>query len=189
MANRTEIVCLCEGTRGGSVDAVFINRVIRDLKPSWIRETSSNFIRIEPQGGRKMLIAAMPSELKRCLAQGGHTTLMVWADMDDDMANGEQLKSEFWKYSKAAGITQEQFDQVVFIFAKDRLENWIEYLLHGSTNENIEGARANNNREVREAAATLAKRCRQNQPEPALPESLQWSCRNWKQLVERMKNS
>ena len=37
MANRTQIVCLHEGEKGRSIDPVFINALLRDLEPSWIR--------------------------------------------------------------------------------------------------------------------------------------------------------
>lgn len=68
MANRTAIVCLCEGKRGGaeknnrtSIDLVFINTLIRTLKPRWINPQGSNFIDIRPHGGRKQLIEAVPN--------------------------------------------------------------------------------------------------------------------------------
>ena len=85
MASRTELVCMCEGEKGASIDSVLINRLIRSLKPTWIRKQGSNFVVILPKGGRKSLIAAVPAELRRCLNQGASTTLMVWADLDDDM--------------------------------------------------------------------------------------------------------
>lgn len=189
MASRTEIICLHEGEKGRSIDPVFINRLIRSLKPSWIRQSSSNMIRFFPKGGRKTLIAAMPAALKECLAQGAQVSLMVWADMDHDMADGNELRAEFWNHAQLDGITKDQFDQVVFIFAKDRLENWIEYLNEGSTDESKEGPRVKDNRLVRDAAEKLAKRCQQMQSDPPLPSSLQWSCRNWRKLVDRMRNT
>lgn len=189
MASRTEIICLHEGEKGRSIDPVFINRLIRSLKPAWIKQAGSNMVRLIPKGGRSSLIDEMPAELTKCLSQGGQTTLMVWADMDHDMADGDKLKAEFWKQAELAGITQEQFDQVVFIFAKDRLENWIQYLNEGSTDEAKEGPRVKDNRLVAEAARKLAKRCQQTQVAPPLPPSLQWSCRNWRKLVDRMRTS
>jgi len=33
------------------------------------------------------------------------------------------------------------FDKAVFIFPKDRIENWIQYLSTGVTDENTEGPR------------------------------------------------
>ena len=187
MANRTQIVCLHEGEKGRSIDPVFITRLINDLKPSWIRPfKGSNKLRTVDCGGRKQLIQSMPTELKTCLDMGGQTTLMVWADLDHDMVDGEQLKQEFWKVAQDQDVTREQFDTVVFVFAKDRLENWIEYLNQGSTDETKEGPRIKHNREARDAATKLADRCRQDQTDPPLPESLEWSCRNWRSLVKRM---
>jgi hypothetical protein len=186
MASRTQIVCLHEGTKGSSVDPVFINRLIKSLNPSWLRNTGSNRIRLVPKGGRASLIEEMPVELKACLSQGGHTTLMVFADVDDDMSNCDSLKNEFWRVAKSKEITKEQFDQVVLIFAKDRIENWIEYLNTGRTDESEEGPRVKHAREATEAAKTLATRCRDNLTEPPLPPSLLWSCRNWRELSERM---
>lgn len=84
------------------------------------------------------MIATMPAELRSCLSMGGDTTLMVWADLDHDMETGEDLREQFWAAAEAAGIQREEFEQVVFVFAKDRLENWIEFLLKGN-DRRIEG--------------------------------------------------
>ncbi len=188
MASRTQIVCLHEGEKGRSIDPVFINRLLRTLKPAWIRPfRGGNVVRLVPKGSRTRLIEEMPNELRVCLSRGGHTTLMVWADLDDDMADGDPLKEKFWQSAQSGNITQEQFDQVVFVFAKDRLENWIQYLNEGSTNENEEGPRIKHNRTVAEAAKKLGQRCQQGGNSPSLPPSLEWSCKNWQQLVDRMK--
>ncbi len=187
MANRTQIVCLHEGKKGPSIDPIFINRLIKSLDPSWIRPfKGSNRLRAIDCGGRKSLIERMPQELKACLSQGGNTTLMVWADVDDDMLHCEELKNKFWQQAQTAGITTQQFDQVVFVFAKDRLENWIQYLNSGGTDENVEGPRVKHDREVTTAAKKLASRCQANQVDPPLPPSLQWSCKNWHALSQRM---
>ena len=114
---------------------------------------------------------------------------MVWADVDDDLVDGDQLKAAFWKEAKANGITESEFATVVFVFAKDRLENWIQFLVDGATDESNEGPRVKHNRVVADAAKTLAQRCRQQTTQPPLPPSLEWSCRNWRQLVDRMKNA
>jgi hypothetical protein len=189
VASRTQIVCLHEGKRGRSIDPIFINTLLRTLKPAWIRPwTGNNMIRTIPCGGRSDLIAKMPTELLSCLTMGGNTTLMVWADLDDDMADGDQLKAKFWTVAQQAKILNDQFDQVVFVFAKDRIENWIEFLLTGTTDESNEGPRQKHDRPVADAAKLLAKRCASGAPEPKLPPSLAWSCRNWRTLVERMKN-
>lgn len=188
MASRTELVCMCEGEQGRSIDQVFINKLIRSLKPMWIRkQKGSNFVTIEPQGGRKSLIGAVPAELRRCLNQGASTTLMVWADLDDNMDNGDQLVEEFKKAALAEGISEDEFKNVVFIFAKDRLENWIEFLETGSTDENVEGTRVKHGRRVRDAAKSLADRCKKKQNDPPFPPSLVWSCKNWHRLVKKMQ--
>ena len=119
---------------------------------------------------------------------GGDTTLMVWADLDDDMDYGEQLRAKFWTDAKQAGITEQQFEQIVFVFAKDRLENWIEFLLTGQTDESKEGPRQKHDRLVADAAKALAKRCESGAVEPEFPPSLAWSCQNWRKLVERMRH-
>ena len=189
MANRTQIVCLHEGKKGRSIDPIFINKLLRTLKPVWIRPFSgSNLIRPIDCGGRTELIERMPNELRSCLSYGGHTTLMVWADLDHDMADGDALKEQFWIASNSKGITREQFDQVVFIFAKDRLENWIEFLNVGTTDEHNEGPRVNNDKQVADAARELAHRCMNEKGTPPLsPPSLIWSCSNWRELVARMR--
>lgn len=187
MASRTQIVCLCEGEKGKSDDGVFINRLIRSLKPGWIRPEGSNIVRIISCGGRKALVERMPAELRSCLNAGSDTTLMVWADCDDDCRNGEALKAIFWREAERQGVTQAQFDRVVFIFAKDRLENWVEFLQTGHTDESKEGPRVKHDREVAEAAKSLASMCRSGKPVNDMPSSLQWSCKNWRALVDRMK--
>jgi len=189
MASRTQIVCLHEGEKGRSIDPVFINALIKTLKPRWIRPfKGSNLLRPVDCGGRKELIARTPGELKSCLAQGGKTTLMVWADIDHDMKDGNELKEKFWKTAQANGVAREEFEKIVFIFAKDRLENWIEFLNDGDTDENIEGRREKRGRKVRAAAKTLGDRCLRGQAVPPLPPSLMWSCENWHRLTELMKD-
>ncbi len=132
------------------------------------------------------MISRMPVELKLCLDKGGDTTLMVWADVDDNMADCEALKEEFWRAAQAAGITREQFDTVVFAFARDRIENWIEFLNTGTTDESREGPRVKHGKEAADAAKTLAAKCLSGAPIPAIPPSLEWSCKNWRKLKERM---
>lgn len=129
----------------------------------------------------------MPAELKNCLAAGGNTTLMVWGDCDDNCADADALKNAFWTEAERQGMTREQFDSVVFIFAKDRLENWIQFLQTESTDESVEGPRVNHNRIVAEAAKKLAELCKAGKPVEGMPPSLQWSCRNWRALVQRMR--
>lgn len=188
MASRTQIVCLCEGIKGESIDEVFINKLIKCLDPSWLRPwRGSNTIRLVPCGGRAAVIARMPSELRNCLAAGGNTTLMVWADLDDNRDNGDALKADFWQEAQRMGISRDDFDGAVFIFAKDRLENWIEFLHTGNTDESKEGPRVKHNRAVADAAKKLADFCKTGKPVDDMPPSLQWSCKNWRSLVERMK--
>jgi len=188
VANRTQIVCLCEGVKGASIDEVFINTLIKRLSPSWLRPSSgSNTIRIVPCGGRNALIEKMPSELRVCLTAGADTTLMVWGDCDDNCANGDELKVKFQKEADRNGITKEQFDHVVFIFAKDRLENWIEFLETGKTDETNEGPRVRYNRNAAQAAKKLADICKGGNPVDDMPPSLQWSCKNWRAFSDRMK--
>ncbi|XZE19836.1 hypothetical protein SH449x_005166 [Pirellulaceae bacterium SH449] len=129
----------------------------------------------------------MPRQLRACLNAGADTTLIVWADVDDDKEDCDQLREEFWKAAQSFGISEEEFSKVVFAFAKDRLENWIQFLNTGSTDESTEGPRVKHNREVAVAARKLATRCMKQLQDPPLPPSLLWSCSNWKRLVERMK--
>lgn len=187
MPNRTQIVCLCEGQKGASIDEVFINKLIKCLAPTWLRREGSNTIRLVPCGSRADVIARMPTELRGCLAAGGNTTLMVWADLDDDRADGDELMADFWQEAQRNKISHDDFGLIVFAFAKDRIENWIEFLLKGSTNESAEGPRVKNNREVADAAKQLAEHCRAGKPVDSMPPSLQWSCKNWRALAERMK--
>lgn len=141
------------------------------------------------KGTRSELIKATPGELAFCLTQGANTTLMVWADVDDDMADCNALKEAFWKEAQSQRIGKEQFAQIVFAFAKDRMENWIEFLNTGNTDESIEGPRLGHNQDATKAADRLATLCRNSASIVNIPPSLEWSCRNWHSLVARMKTS
>lgn len=187
MANRTQIVCLHEGKQGRSIDPLFIRALIKKLDPAWIRPwPGNNVIRTVACGGRSTLIANTPKELKAADEAGGNTTLMVWADVDDDMESPEKLKDAFWAAAKAEGISADQFARVVFAFSEDRLENWVEFLNSGSTNEAKEGPRVRDSEAVN-AARKLAELCASGVSIPNLPPSLEWSCRNWRALVARMR--
>jgi hypothetical protein len=190
VASRTQIVCLCEGAKGASIDEVFINKLIKCLDPNWLRPWGgSNAIRLVPCGNRAALIAKVPAELRNCLDAGADTTLMVWSDLDDDRDNGDALKADFWQEAQRNGISKDGFNRIVFIFAKDRLENWIEFLETGKTDESIEGPRVKHNRAAADAAKKLAEFCKAGKPADGMPPSLQWSCRNWRALAERMRRS
>jgi len=187
VASRTQIVCLHEGRLGHSIDPVFILKLLKELGPAWIRPwKGSNIVRPVDCGSRSELIAKMPDELQTCIAMGADTTLMVWADLDDDMDNGDQLRRKFYEKAKQNGIADDDFDRVVFVFAKDRLENWIEFLLTGSTDEAQEGPRVKDGKRAAAAAKTLAQICKGQLKRDQIPPSLNWSCQNWRRLVERM---
>lgn len=161
---------------------------MRNLKPTWIRPWGgSNIVRLEACGGRSHLIEAVPDNLRKILEAGGSTTLMVWADLDHDMPNGETLKNEFWIKAEQKGITRQDFDQIVFVFPKDRIENWIQFLNTGITNESEEGPRLRHDRLAADAAVLLANHCLRGAPIQNIPPSLEWSCRNWRSLVARMR--
>lgn len=188
MASRTQIVCLHEGRLGHSIDPVFIRTLLKELDPAWIRPwKGSNIVRPVDCGGRTNLIARMPEELQSCLAMGADTTLMVWADLDDDMDDGNQLREKFCEKARQNGIAHDDFDKVVFVFAKDRLENWIEFLITGSTDEAQEGGRVKDGKLVAAAARKLAQICKGQLQGVQLPPSLSWSCQNWRRLVARMR--
>jgi hypothetical protein len=124
-------------------------------------------------------------ELKQTISGGSKTTLMVWADLDHDMADGDVLKNEFWVIAQGQNVSRSQFEQVVFVFAKDRIENWIEFLNTGITNEAQEGPRVRHDRQAADAAKILADHCLKGAPIPNIPPSLSWSCRNWRELANR----
>jgi len=119
---------------------------------------------------------------------GADTTLMVWADADDDRDDCEQLKSAFWKTAKEAGITSEQFEGVVFAIAKDRIENWIQFLRTGTTDESMEGPRIKHGRELADAARLLGAKCLSGAPIKDIPKSLEWSCENWRKFKHTHKS-
>ncbi|MDR2394454.1 MAG: hypothetical protein LBD93_09930 [Treponema sp.] len=186
MSKRIQIVCIHEGKKGVSIDPVFANSFLKAYVPEWIRPWTTGVVRFVSYGGKSELRDAFPHELKHCVTSGGNTTLIVLADIDD-LENGDQLKQKYWETAQTAGISKETFDKVVFIFSKDRIENWIEFLTTGATDENKEGLRVRDNAIVRDAARTLAKKCRSGQTSEPFPPSLEWSCRNWRTLVKRIQ--
>jgi hypothetical protein len=187
VANRTQIVCLHEGKKGRSIDPLFIRALIKKLNPSWIRPWGgNNVIRTVDYGGRSTLIASIAKELKAADQAGANTTLIVWADLDHDMQSPEDLVQAFREYARTEGITENQFNRVVFAFAKDRMENWVEFLNSGNTDESREGPRVKDIEAVK-AARKLADLCLQGAPIPGIPPSLEWSCYNWRNLVQRMR--
>jgi len=187
VANRTQIVCLHEGKKGRSIDPLFIRALIKKLDPAWIRPwPGSNAIRTVDCGGRSTLIATLPKELRTANQAGAQTALIVWADVDDNMESPEELKRAFREAAQRDGISEDDFGRVVFAFAEDRMENWIEFLNSGTTDESREAPRVKDVEAVN-AARRLAELCLRGAPIPSIPPSLEWSCRNWRTLVERMR--
>ena len=128
---------------------------MKSLRPDWLRPwTGSNVIRLDPCGGRKELAEKLPAELRSCLAAGGHTTLMVWADCDDNCADPDGAQGIVLEQAQDRRSPRSSSTAVVFIFAKDRIENWVEFLTTGNTDESKEGPRVKHNREAAEAART-----------------------------------
>ena len=187
MANRTQIVCLHEGKKGRSIDPLFIRALIKKLNPAWIRPwPGNNVIRTVDCGGRSTLMASVAKELKAANEAGADTTLIVWADLDDNMETPEMLKQAFREAAQRDRITQNEFNRVVFAFAKDRLENWVEFLNSGATDESREGPRVKDIDAVK-AARKLADLCLRGASISNIPPSLEWSCRNWWDLVNRLR--
>jgi hypothetical protein len=187
VANRTQIVCLHEGKKGRSIDPLFIRTLIKKLDPAWIRPwPGNNVIRTVDCEGRSSLIAKLPAEIKAAEQAGGTTTVMVWADVDDRMKSPDALKAAFWAAAQNAGISSDQFNRVVFAFAEDRLENWVEFLNTGASDESKEGPRVKDPEAVK-AARVLADKCSSGAAIPNVPASLDWSCKNWRALVDRMR--
>ena len=189
MSKRTQIVCIHEGTRGASIDPVFVNSFFKAYNPEWIRPWGTSKIRLVPKGGKTELQAEFPKELKNVLRAGADTTLVVFADIDEKIETGDELRELYWKKAQENDISRDDFDKVVFIFSKDRIENWIQFLQTGNTDESVEGPRINNNSEARDAAQKLAEMCLSGKSTFPFPPSLQWSCKNWHQLLNRMKNN
>jgi len=199
MPKRTEIVCIHEGKEGHSIDPIFINAFINAYhNTNWVRKTGSNLVRCIDCGDQLGVLNRFPIELRACMEAGANTTLVVFTDLDDDCENGDERKKEYWEKTDQtlrdvnSQKRKEWFDHAVFIFPKDRIENWIQFLLDGATDEHTEGPRlkknpTGNNR-VRVAARKLAKLCQRAERPPAeFPPSLLWSCKSWKTLVHRMQ--
>jgi hypothetical protein len=188
MLKRTQIICMHEGRKGQSIDPVFANAFLKEYDPEWLRPFATGKARFIACGGKAELQQRFPQELKNCNSMGSDTTLIVFADLDK-LETGDQLKDLYWKTAEKSGITREIFEKAVFVCPKYRIENWVQYISIGNTDENMEGPRVeNDNKKVRDMAQVLAKKCRQiQQTKVSLPPSLEWSCHNWRILVERMQ--
>lgn len=189
MSKRTQIVCMHEGRQGRSVDPVFINAFLKKYAPAWLRPWRTSMVRLVPCGGKTELRNQFPKELKNVLSARSDTTLIIFADMDDDIKKGDELKELYWKIAEENRISKDDFEKVVFIFSKDRIENWIQFIRTGITDENQEGPRVESNAIVRDAAQKLAEMCLKGEYKTNIPTSLAWSCSNWHSLVDRMKNN
>jgi hypothetical protein len=144
-------------------------------------------IRLVPCHGKVSLLEQFPKELSQCGKMGGNTTLVVMADVDDDCEHCDALKKKYRQAAKDAHIADDLFNQVVFVFPKDRIENWIQYLNTGTTDETREGPRVSNPDAV-SAARKLAEKCKSGSHNDDFPPSLKWSCKNWKTLLDRMQH-
>lgn len=185
MAHRTQIICLHEGEQGKSIDPVFASSFIRYFDPTWLRPFKFSKIRTIALGGRSQVMRAVPQELKKCESAGADVSLVVMADIDED-PSPEVLKSKFWQEAQKMGISKELFEKATFIFPRKCLENWVEFLIDGKTDEARTGKPIDDNTKVRTAAKKLAGICKEQKP-IALPQSLEWSCANWHALTKRMQ--
>lgn len=183
---RTQIICIHEGEQGRSIDPIFVNAFFRRYDPSWLRPWGTSKLRLVPYGGKTELKNGFASELKSVGVAGADITLMVLADVDD-LKSGSELKELYRKEAESAGISREEFDKVVFILPKYRIENWIQFLNTGFTDESVKGPRIHDNSIVKEAARKLADMCRSGGCNTELPTSLEWSCREWKTFIKRME--
>lgn len=184
MRKRTKIVCIHEG-EANSTDRIFANAFIRALKggSGWLRD-----LRFCAYGGKTNLLDKFSVELKACGKQGANTTLVVLADVDDDCENPDALKHKYHVKAQENGISDDLFNRAIFIFPKDRIENWIEFFETGKIDENEEGPRVDTC-VAKRSGRKLAELCKKGpcDAKHQIPPSLLWSCNNWRVLVERMK--
>jgi len=97
MAKRTQIVCIHEGKKD-SVDLVFINAFLKAYNPKWLRPyttpPTTGIADYKPCGSKSELLQKFPQELENCIKRGSDTTLIVLADIDDKLKDGEELKKK-----------------------------------------------------------------------------------------------
>ena len=62
---------------------------MKSLQPDWLRPGRGATSFAWFPGGREEVVKKLPAELNGCLGAGGHTTLMVWADCDDNCSDPE----------------------------------------------------------------------------------------------------
>ncbi|MCL2016106.1 MAG: hypothetical protein FWG68_07680 [Defluviitaleaceae bacterium] len=187
---RTQIVCLHEGEKD-SIDPIFVNAFLKKLNPTWLRPWAKSKVKLIPCTDKTtMLKHYFPVELERCTKMGADTTLVVMTDLDDDCANGDILRDKYRQIAENAEIDEKLFAKVVFICPKYRIENWIEYLNTGHTDENIKAPRTDNN-SAKMAAIKLADMCQKNVDKNIgnadFPLSLKWSCNNWNEISRQLQ--
>ena len=71
--------------------------MIRALDPSWLRPFKNAKTRLNPCGNRIGVLDRLPTEIRIAAMTGGDTTVMVWADCDDDCSDCEALKAKAWE--------------------------------------------------------------------------------------------
>ena len=191
MASRTQIVCMCEGQRGQSIDEVFINRLMKSLGPPWLRPWSgSNTIRLKPCGGRRALIEEMPKD-----SSGGASrpaaTRPSWSGPTVTMTvpTAKHSRPLSGKRQSDRELRTNNSTKWCSRLRKTAWKTGSNSCRKGNTDEAIEGPRVTNNRDVAEAAKKLAEMCKAGKLVQNLPPSLKWSCQNWNTLKGRMKSS
>jgi hypothetical protein len=102
MAKRTQIVCMHEGKKGTSIDPVFANAFLKSYDPEWIRPWKTGAVHFVECGGKSELLDAFPQGLQKCEAAGVDRPLIVLADIDDKLENGDQLKEKY----RISGLTR-----------------------------------------------------------------------------------
>lgn len=164
---RVEIVFLHEDTQHQSFGTAFLNQI-------------KTMRRIEPvrKGSRALLVQDFPRQVKAVRSRGGAAALVVLIDADRDSVDkvwnilNDRLKQE--------GMSVISSSDLIFIASpKWRIENWIEYLRTGATNEELQGPRLEDEGSAREDAGSLYQMCVTRALPPNPPPSLKAACEQW----------
>jgi hypothetical protein len=170
MAKRVEIVFLHEDTQHQSFGTAFLNKITR------VR-------RIEPvrMGRRSMLVNDFPRQLKAVRSRGGKAALVVLIDADHDSV--QEIREVLDRRLKEADMPTISPEDPIFIaIPKWRIENWIEYLRTGDTDEAAQGARLIDEASARPLAAKLHETCLNGPPLASPPPSLEQACTEWQRF-------
>lgn len=175
MGRRVQIVFLCEDSQHQSFGLAFLGEL-----------TGIRNIETVRAGSRANVINRFPKELKALRSRSG-SALVVMIDADKDSVS--DVRQIIDQKLAQTGEPPVRVKDLVFVASpKWRIENWIQYLREGHTDESKQGPRLDKENSCREDAKRLFESCIGNVALLQAPESLESACAEWKPFRNRIKH-